>query len=186
MITMSDITEALILELDRAIAEGKSAIVDGEISIAELENELVEKRVYLAVGQTVLAALLRRREELTQAPPSPPPAPETALPVAGNVYVFTGSDYEARSPKMPEGRTVEHPAVEINRTASARILSLLEVAASSNLHYTVAYITDEVYGEVNQHTLKKCAMRLYDLQRKEKVWFDRPITASTVVRMHHG
>lgn len=183
---MSDITEALILEIDRAIAEGKSAIVDGEISIAELEKELLEERVKLAVGQTVLAALIRRREELNQAPPSPPPAPETAHPVAGNVYFFAGSDYKARSPKMPEGRTVEHPADDITRGASASILSLLEVAASSNLHYTVAYITDEVYGEVNQHTLKKCAMRLYDLQRKEKVWFDRPITASTVVRLSRG
>ena len=93
---MSDITEAILLELDHAIAEGKSAIVDGEISIAELEKELVEKRVKLAVGQTVLAALIRRREELNQAPPSPPPAPEHAHLVAGNVYAFWVSDHDER------------------------------------------------------------------------------------------
>lgn len=175
---MSDITEALILEIDRAIAEGKSAIVDGEISIAELEKELLEERVKLAVGQTVLAALIRRREELNQAPPSPPPAPETAPHLCAAV--------ERKPPQMPKGRTVEHPADEINRRASASILSLLGIAARGDLYYTVAYITDSVYGEVNPHTLKKCALRLYDLQRKEKVWFDRPITASTMVRMHRG
>jgi len=175
---MSDITEALILEIDRAIAEGKSAIVDGEISIAELEKELLEERVKLAVGQTVLAALIRRREELNQAPPSPPPAPETAPHLCAAV--------ERKPPQMPKGRTVEHPADEINRRASASILSLLGIAARGDLYYTVAYITDSVYGEVNPHTLKKCALRLYDLQRKEKVWFDRPITASTMVRLSRG
>lgn len=176
---MSDITEALILELDRAIAEGKSAIVDGEISIAELENELVEKRVYLAVGQTVLAALLRRREELTQAPPSPPPAPETALPVAGNVYVFTGSDYEARSPKMPAGRVVVNHAPHIERQASALILMMLEEAPGE---FTLSQIAKEVYGDDSPKNLKRAQMRLHHLRREMKVSFARPLNSSTKVK----
>lgn len=42
---MSDLNEEILLELDRAIAEGKGALVRREITIAELEKELLDHRV---------------------------------------------------------------------------------------------------------------------------------------------
>ncbi len=108
---MSDINEALILEIDRAIAEGKGAIVDGEISLAEIEKELLEKRAQLSIGQTVIAALIAKRTELL--------ADQATTPVASNAC-------EARSPKVPEGRTVENPAVDIQQDASERILGSVQ------------------------------------------------------------
>lgn len=167
---MSDINEALILEIDRAIAEGKGAIVDGEISLAEIEKELLEKRAQLSIGQTVIAALIAKRTELL--------ADQATTPVASNAC-------EARSPKVPEGRTVENPAVDIQQDASERILNMFDQPDSATC-YSVAYLTEEVYGGVTPHNLKKCCMRLYDLQRRGKVVFNRPISAATTVERTCG
>ena len=184
---MSDITEALILEIDRAIAEGKGAIVDGEISIAELEKELLEKRVNLTIRNGAVAALIAKRTELLadQAPPPPAPEPAVAPAVAGNVYFFAGNAHEKRSPRMPEGRAVENPAVDIQQDAAERILNVFDQPDSATC-YSVAYLTEEVYGGVTPHNLKKCCMRLYDLQRRGKVVFNRPISAATTVERTCG
>jgi len=179
---MSDINQMMIKEINAAIDEGKSALVHEEISIAELEKKLLEKRVYLTIGHTALAALIAKRDELRadQAPPPPAPEPAVAPAVAGNVYFFAGNAHEKRSPRMPEGRTVENPAVDIQRDASERILNMFDQPDSA-ICYSVAQITEEVYGVSTPHNLKKCAMRLCDLQRKGKVVFNRPISAATTL-----
>lgn len=92
---MPELNEEIILELDRAIAEGKSSLVSRQISIEELEKELLSCRVEMAIGQTVLDALVKKREELAQAS-SPPTSPEHAHLVAGNVYAFWVSDHDKR------------------------------------------------------------------------------------------
>lgn len=92
---MPELNEEIILELDRAIAEGKSSLVSRQISIEELEKELLSCRVEMAIGQTVLDALVKKREELAQAS-SPPTSPEHAHLVPGNVYAFWVSDHDKR------------------------------------------------------------------------------------------
>lgn len=168
---MSDITEAIILELDRAIAEGKGAIVDSEISIQELEKELLEKRVSLSISQTVLAALIRRREELSQAPPSPTEAEHKPEELADSA--------PTSSPKMPAGRVVVNHAPHIERQASALILMMLEEAPGE---FTLSQIAKEVYGDDSPKNLKRAQMRLHHLRREMKVSFARPLNSSTKVK----
>lgn len=168
---MSDITEALIIEIARSIAEVKGAIVDGEISIQELERELMEKRVSLSISQTVLAALIRRREELSQAAPSPdaadhkPEEPADSAPTS--------------SPKMPAGRVVVNHAPHIERQASGLILLMLEEAPGE---FTLSQIAKEVYGDDSPKNLKRAQMRLHHLRREMKVSFARPLNSSTKVK----
>jgi hypothetical protein len=162
---MSDINQMMLKEISSAVDEGRENCADLMLEVEELESEILHKRVALEITKTVLAALIAKRTELLadQAPP----------PVAGNAC-------EARSPKVPEGRTVENPAVDIQRDASERILNMFDQPDSATC-YSVAKLTEEVYGVFNPHNLKKCRMRLYDLQRRGKVVFNRPICASTVV-----
>jgi hypothetical protein len=190
---MSDITEALILEIDRAIAEGKGAIVDGEISIAELEKELLEKRVNLTIRNAAVAALIAKRTELLadQAPPPPAPEPAVAPAVAGNVYFFAGNAHEKRSPRMPEGRTVERKppqmpagrvvvnhAPSIKRDASECALMLFEAEPGP---HTVERIAAEVYGDASPRNIKRAQMRIHALKREGRATFTPPLLASTLV-----
>lgn len=177
---MSDINEAIILEIDRAIAEGKGAIVDGEISIAELEKELLEKRVQLSIGQTVIAALIAKRTELLadSAPPPPASEPVGAPAVAGNVYFFAGNAHEKRAPKMPEGRVVVNHAPSIKRDASECILMLFEAEPGP---HTVDRIAAEVYGDDSPRNIKRAQMRIHALKREGLVDFTPPLLASTLV-----
>lgn len=170
---MSDITEALILEIDRAIAEGRGAIVDGEISIAELEKELLEKWVQLSIGQTVIAALIAKRTELLADQATTPPAPEPAVAPAS-----AGNAHEARSPKMPEGRVVVNHAPSIKRDASECILMLFEAEPGP---HAVSRIAAEVYGDASPRNIKRAQMRIHALKREGRATFTPPLRASTLV-----
>lgn len=170
---MSDITEALILEIDRAIAEGKGAIVDGEISIAELEKELLEKRVNLTIRNGAVAALIAKRTELLadQAPPPPAPEPVGAPADAGNAH-------EKRALKMPEGRVVVNHAPSIKRDASECALMLFEAEPGP---HTVELIAAEVYGDASPRNIKRAQMRIHALKREGRATFTPPLLASTLV-----
>lgn len=166
---MSDINEEIILELDRAIAEGKSSLVSRQISIEELEKELLSCRVEMAIGQTVLDALVKKREELAQAS-SPPTSPEHAHP---------GSDHDERKPpQMPAGRTVSNPAPDIKRDASECILTLFHISHGPHTVQSIAY---EVYGTDSARDIKRAKMRLHALRRNGHVRFDRPLLPTTLV-----
>ena len=175
---MGDINEEIILEIDRAIAEGKSSLVSRQISIEELEKELLSHRVEMDIGQTVLDALVKRRQELAQASP-PPTSPEHAHLVAGNVYFFPGSDYKERKPpQMPEGRVVRNPAPNVKKDASECILTLFHISPGPHTVQRIAY---EVYGTDSARDIKRAQMRLHALRRSGHVSFDRPLLPTTLV-----
>lgn len=166
---MPELNEEIILALDRVIAEGKSSLVSRQISIEELEKELLSHRVEMAIAQTALDALVKRREELAQASP-PPTSPEHAHP---------GSDHKERKPpQMPEGRVVCNPAPNVKKDASECILTLFHISPGPHTVQSIAY---EVYGTDSARDIKRAQMRLHALRRSGHVSFKRPLLPTTLV-----